>query len=42
MFVCSVLRKVSKLAAILFVDNTDIIDMRMDLEESAEDAHLAV
>ena len=41
-FVCPVSRKVSKLAAILFVDDTDIIHMRMDLEESAEDAHLAV
>ena len=41
-FVCPVSRKVSKLAAILFVDNTDIIHMIMDLEESAEDAHLAV
>ena len=32
-FVCPVSRKVSKLAAILFVDNTDIIHMRIDLGE---------
>ena len=41
-FVCPVSRNVSKLAAILFVDDTDIIHMRMDLDESAEDAHLAM
>ena len=41
-FVCPVSRKVSKLAAILFVDDTDIIHMRMDLEESAENVYLAI
>ena len=41
-FVCPVSRKVSKLAAILFVDDTDIIHMRMDLKESADGVHLAI
>ena len=41
-FVCPISRKVSNLAAILFVDDSDIIHMRMDREESADEAHLAV
>ena len=41
-FVCPVSRRVSRLAAILFVDDTDIIHMRMDLNEGAEDTNFAL
>ena len=41
-FVCPISRKVSNLAAILFVDDSNIIHMHMDREESADEAHLAL
>ena len=41
-FVCPVSRRSSRLAAILFMDNTDIIYMRIDLNEGAEEARLTL
>ena len=41
-FVCPMPYSVSKLVVILFVGDMDIIHMRMDLEESTEDAHLTI
>ena len=41
-FRCPVSKLTGHLAAILFVDDTDILHIRMDREESPEDAHLAL